>query len=109
MFWKLGLFLDERLESLRRVIQALGEDRAASRQQRQALAQFRCHVCGRKATRPYVAPDQPELSPEERKDYNRPGDLSTCKRCGKYACSRHIYRYKGELICKSCGQDILKG
>jgi hypothetical protein len=111
VFWKSQLNRLERSEKGKQEKEREEERKRAEKLQRKKLGQFRCQVgrCRRKARRPYVSPNEPWLAAEERSDHNRPGDLSKCARCGKYACARHIHKYKGELVCRECGKEILRG
>ena len=78
-------------EEYQRNVQKLGE-------------KFKCHCCGKPATRPgRETYEEDKESTCMVDDWRRPGDLYPCLHCGQFTCKSCLY--KG--ICKTCALEML--
>jgi hypothetical protein len=70
------------------------------------LARFKCHVCGKSASKPGLTCSGGGSGTQEGYSYSQnwdfPGDLERCNNCRKWTCEEHIH--KG--ICKSCAERL---
>lgn len=103
--WKKRLdeYLSRKEENERRQKEEQGR-REWDEKVKRLSARFRCSICERPSQFPriHVSYDADGLT-EKYTDWDRPGDLWECSRCGQWVCEDHIHRW----ICKNCALELL--
>ncbi|MBI2113260.1 MAG: hypothetical protein HYT50_01620 [Candidatus Wildermuthbacteria bacterium] len=94
---------DRKREASRR--EQIRKDMEAARAEalRKLGRRFKCHVCGKPSSAPYLATTNfMGNSTESHEIWDTPGDLEKCRRCGKWTCSEHMH----QNFCMHCAQRV---
>lgn len=68
---------------------------------------FKCLVCGKRASRPKESLNEGYDTVHYDTNWDLPGDLYKCKKCGNWACIEHYDT--NDNICMYCAQKEMQG